>query len=88
MEENKIVSYSDNHIMISHSFGGTTFYSIIYIFLLGIEFSWVVIGSVFFTKYIGDVTLPSFHILSLVYIIISWVELAFLPTLFLVCMFC
>ena len=68
----------------SYGSGYTTCYSIIYITVLSVEFSWVVIGSVFYSKYVPDVPLRNFPLVILIYIICSWVGLAFLPALVLV----
>lgn len=77
---------SQSSLLFTSSYGSgyTTCYSIIYITILSVEFSWVVIGSVFYSKYVPDVPLRNFPLVILIYIICSWVGLAFLPALFLV----
>ena len=60
----------------------TTLFSILYITILAVEFSWMIIGTVFF-KYVSEVQLSWFSIFALTYMICSWVEIVFLPTLFL-----
>lgn len=67
----------------SYGNGYLIFYSIIYITILSVEFAWVLIGSIFYSKYVPAVSLPSFPLVILTYIICSWVELIFLPSLFL-----
>ena len=60
----------------------TTLFSILYITVLAVEFSWMIIGSVFY-KYVTEVHLVWFHVFALTYLICCWVEIVFLPTTFL-----
>lgn len=63
----------------------TTFFSIVYIMVISVEFAWVAMGSVFYHKYIPEVHLRNFPLICLTYVICSWVEIVFLPSLFLFC---
>ena len=50
-----------------------------------VKFVWIIIGSVLYPRYTPEVQQPNFHIISLVCVIITWVKLLFLPSLFLTC---
>ncbi len=45
----------------------------------------MIVGSVFSSRYISEVHLKNFSIFSRTYLILCWLELAFLPGLFLAC---
>ena len=68
-----------------HGISYTTLLSIIYIFLLAIEFSWMVIGTIFINRYAEEVTLANFYMVAWIYLILGWLEILFLPALFLFC---
>ena len=56
-----------------------------YIFLLAIEFSWMVIGTIFINRYAEEVSLTNFYMVAWIYLILGWLEILFLPSLFLFC---
>ena len=68
-----------------HGISYTTLLSIVYIFLLAIEFSWMVIGTIFINRYAEEVSLVNFYMVAWIYLILCWLEILFLPALFLFC---
>ena len=72
-------------VMIRGTKNYTTLFSILYIFCLAVDFSWMIIGAVFSKRYTSEVVLKNFFMITWVYMIIGWLQLLLLPALFLTC---